>query len=295
MSKTLSPLLVVAFSLAALFLPVSASAALLLYEGFNYPGLSDNDDLDGQSGGTWTAGSSWDGGGLIYQSTGLTHANVSGSGGLGIVQTTFQADRTWNVSTIPGTSSNESYWGYFLFNANGNNMSSGDRVRFWSDGSSSDGLGVEFNGTTLNAFVEAGGADDSGNSVDFVNGDNSQLSTTQMVLFHVQFGDDGDDLTDTAADNDSIYVWLNPGGLTSAPALGTADSVATAIAADDKGGLYLRDNDSVGSDPAETFYSFDEFKLGDDYADLSVIPEPSATALLMAFLGLFLMLRRQRS
>ena len=92
----------------------SASAALVVYEGFNYSPQADNTALNG-SGGTGLSGS-WSGWGT-YRTRGLTFSDLSVAGGCaevhssGAVNALSNAWRQINVN-VTGT-----IWGSFLFNS----------------------------------------------------------------------------------------------------------------------------------------------------------------------------------
>jgi len=103
----------------------------------------------------------------------------------------------------------------------------------------------------------------------------------------------------TTGNLDSMHIWLNP-SLASEPSLASADASIT------EDYIYVGNNanypfnrlqlsaylNNTGASDPEDFAFFDEFRLGDTYADVTpytagvVIPEPSTLAIWIGLLGL---------
>lgn len=184
------------------------------------------------------------------------------------------AYRSWDTATLP--TGDATYWGYFLFNFNGVNPNSNNtRVMLFSQNSSNQGMGVDFYTDTGDGRLRARG--NNTNSSGFMSFDES---ATHLVIFRL-------DWSSTAA-SDTISLWLNPADVSSVSALGTAGVAYSGdFTPGGTPGIYLRSFDNA----AANVWTFDEFRMGTSFADLTMVPEPSTYAMLLGGLAALAMLR----
>ena len=288
----------------------SASATVILSESFNYglandAALTGNWDSDGVTPGAQPTGTApsgtWTeihqtGSGLTFQTTGLSHSLISGSGGA--VRTINSsasiggtaATRSFDAAAIP-TADGNVYWGRILINLNNTlpqasvgtpstatGNSAGDAVRLFSNGGAT-GVGFEMYQSGGAAYTRA----TLGNGTTRVFGTETTvgIASTQLFVFKLTFGA-----------TDRVDIWLNPTSIAEESNLGTASSFVEGAASISNAALYLRRH-AVGNS-----WLADEFVLGTSFADIAVsnVPEPSAFAALAGLGALgFAALRRRRA
>ena len=260
-------------TLAALGLAVSSSAQTV-YEGFDYTGIAPQDELGGDTNG----GSGWSG----AWSTGSNSYTVTTSGSLsfGSLQTSGNAIIGQNgavdlVSRDLSSSygDGDSFWISFLAAADATDP--GNRHQLRMRNSSGDDL---FNFELLR---NSGGIALDGTLLSQDTSDVSLGSTARLLVANISFDSGG---TSTA------QYWIDPTGLGGASPTGSAY---------DSGSLTLSSVGTVSNIElfsSDGVSSFDEIRLGDTFASVTPIPEPSSFALLAGVLGLSLvMLRRRRA
>jgi hypothetical protein len=288
-----------------------APAAVILSDSFDYP-LSDNASLAGNydsepltdglqptgiaPNGVWTS-IHQTGAGLVYKSTGLSFGPITGSGGA--VSTTGSSAafpsasaRLFDPAAVPTTDGN-TYWGRILIDFNdilptrnlvtlgtGLGNTTGDAVRLFSQGGNS-GVGFEMFNNSGAAYLRptiglTGGTGTAGRAFGAdLTFDHLQ---TNLVVFRLTFG-----ATDT------VDLWLNPSSLADEGSLGAPSSTVSSANTNLLGSsIYFRE-DATGGD-----WRADEFVLGTTFADISVIPEPSAVASLMGLGALLFATSRRR-
>lgn len=267
-------------ALAVALASTPASAALLLYEGFNYS-LSSGDSLAGANGGTgfsgaWfqaTTGNSNPTGPLTYSTSSLTssldtvYSPVGGSAQdtTNIAGAHLGIERTFSAIDITG---NGTIWFSFLVNqTNGGNFlfSLGDGA---ATNNSNNGSGVRL---TLNGGT---GAFQAGlGSTNGTDGGGFTLSSTHFIVGRFTYSDAGNDVLD---------VWFNPASFT----LGTAHTTASVANAT------FSVNSMILHSLATAITTVDEVRVGTVQLDVMAIPEPSTYALIGLGLGGLFLLRR---
>jgi len=92
-----------------------------------------------------------------------------------------------------------------------------------------------------------------------------------------------------------LDLWVNPADLTSEASAGTSFAYTGTIGGGGFGG-FLYEKGNTGGSPASQNPTFDEFRVGTTWADVTPIPEPSAFAALagLGALGLAAFGRRRR-
>lgn len=279
----------------ALTLASSASAGLLVYEGFNY-GLADNAAIGTNSG--WqqsasnTAGTSWqfDTTSLAVPFTGATGASLPAAAGgalqiAGGSQTGFDTP-AWGTLSVSST-----YWYSFTLNTYGSttgtpgSYTASPRGTFnifantINANNPQNGFGINIaNGGALNAGSSTGGTAATGTII--------ATGGVYSILGRLVVDGAG------AAVN---TVWVNPTNVSSVISLGTGASTGSAS---------ISANTTVAAFGGRSFgsgfsngYRIDEIRVGTDLVDVvaAPIPEPSAFAALAGLGALgFVASRRRR-
>ncbi len=272
---------IMAATVLALIAPFS-QAALIIYEGFDYPAASNLDNQSGGSGfsGTWASitgvpSRTNEAPGLTYQSL-VTAGNSSADLNSSSQQGNFRSYGTLTVG--------QTYWYSFLGNQT---STSGDlKLNFFS-GNSTDYnslVGLKF----MNGLVKLTFNGEQGSDTTFTN-----LGTNLFVgRFTIS------DNTNNPSNKDVQYeVWINP---TIGPAwtgnemdLGSPQLTYTAT---DLSGLPLTMNGLKIRSNAAWTGTVDEVRLGTTLLDVTPIPENNSLAPILAILVLtFGWVRRRRS
>ena len=264
--------LIYSAALIHLALCSAASAALTVYDGFDYGGTSG--DLTGKNGGTGFSGAYTDGGNsTIYATTGLTYGTLETAGGASLTADGGAAT-TLNFRSFTAISSGET-WISFLAQRNG-------------AASTSTFAGLSFYNSTGIAAANAefsianGGAGgtwrlfDTGTSTTVSTSTTIASDTTYLLVARILWGTG-------AGGTDAVSLFVNP-------TLG-----GTPGAADASRDIDMTNFDKVRIAAASGInYTFDEIRIGDSFASVTPVPEASTTAALL--LGLSsLAFRRRRS
>lgn len=284
-----------AAALAAL-LP-GAKAALLTYDGFDYPS---GDNINGKSGGSgWNGAWNLDGGGgsqTVASSSPLSYSPLVTSGnyitGSGYRKAGRKLDNTaggvWdtngNISDIwtLGQIDQGTVWASFLVSRNKNVESwEGFSVYVHQDFTGNAGtpsnspFHISIDHLTQNWQVQnMGGAQTSLGST----------AIGESVLFVLKME------LDPAGTGNNLYLWMNPSASTLGGAdlaVGTANWSATGLST---ASARFR---SFAVQLGGSTGSYDEIRFGTDYASVTPIPEPGVFALAALGLGAVILRRRR--
>lgn len=302
--KKLLPILL--GTIAVPSLSTSASAALFIYENFDYTlaatsadpdgGLNSNNGLPASGTGVPTGNStglrnSW--GTAIQVSSGLTYSNAGGtlvtSGNAAtITGATSQAPVFVyrNMTTDPfialrsstganfGTAAG-TYEVYFsvLMNIGTFNTAPPDRARLQINGAAEMNIGLN----TGNEDAIGGGKWTIASAASVTNNSlvNVVANQTTLLVGRYTFSD---------AVNDVFDLWIDP---TLGAALGTSN-ISVSAANLDFNGLGYRTT-------VANQLQFDEIRFGTTVADVMPIPEPSTSAMILGGVGMLALLRRRQT
>lgn len=274
--------------LLVLFLPLSASATLLLYDGFDYTAGS----LVGQNEGTgfktaWAnsgtaAASSVISNGAEYtDSTGIQLLSHGGKVSVSATDTSG-VFRTFDPITA-ASGGTTTYWVSFLGNTSG----------MWTQtGGSYSAALVLRNGNTELLAVGAFGTTDAwrvranGTTYSSATGIASSSSEAFIVMRI--------DIDTTTGGADSVYLWVDP-------ALATTPSIAASTVSITGTNLWdsfslslLRIGTMDGGAHTSKAITLDELRVGTDFANVAPIPEPAAQAIMSGSLILMIAALRRR-
>lgn len=261
-----------AASLLHLALCSAASAALTVYDGFDYGAVSG--DLTGKNGGSGFSGAYTDGGNsTIYSSTGLTYGTLETAGGASLTADGGTAT-TLNFRGFTAISSGET-WISFLAQRNGSaSTSTFAGLSFYN----SDGTAA----TNAEFSIANGGTSGTWRLLD--TGTNTTVSTsttiasdtTYLLVAKIAWGAG-------AGGTETVSLFVNP-------TLGL-----TPVTADAGRDIDMANIDKVRIAGANGVnYTFDEIRIGDSFASVTPVPEAStSTALLLGLSSLAF--RRRRS
>jgi hypothetical protein len=254
----------------------AASAALTVYDGFDYGAVSG--DLTTKNGGTgWTGAYTDSGNSTIYATTGLTYGTLQTTGGASLTAD-GGALTTLNFRGITAISSGET-WVSFLARRNGAaSTSTFAGISFYNSG------GIA--GTNSEFSIANGGAGGTWRLFDANNGGTTAFTststliasdTTYLLVARILWGAGG-------GGSETISLFVNP-------TLGL-----TPVTADASRDINMTTNfDKVRIAGANAVnYTFDEIRIGDSFASVTPVPEASTSAALL--LGLCsVAFRRRRS
>ncbi len=261
------------YSTALIFLALSsaASAALTAYDGFDYGDTGG--DLTGKNGGTgwggaYTASASVNS--AIYSTTGLNYTGLATTGGASNTNdgtgsttisfrdtaATYSSGETWVSFLVQqnGTPDFSLFAGISLYN------SVGDAEVAFASHNSEEWRILELNVT--------GGTTQTGVSI--------AQDTTYLLVAQIAWG------ASTTSGNETVSLWVNP---TIGGSLGTANAEALDVDMTDFNKIRIAGQDAVD-------YTFDEIRIGDSFASVTPVPEPSA--MLLGSFGLLALFRRRR-
>lgn len=265
-----------------------ASAALITYDGVNYAAGA----LNGNNGGTGWSGAYQANGtnNTVVDANGLTYQNLQVEGGS--VRTTTGGATTLlnfrNLNNVYGDDETGETWISFLGRRNGvtaTNLFAGISFYNSSGTGTADGE-VSFANTTVSPLVWRIldlGANLSTNTNISIASDTTYLLVARIVWNTPDAGLAGA----TTAGNEAVYLYVNPtiGGGTPTTASANAGRNIT-LANFDK--IRVAGQNAVD-------YTFDEFRIGSTFDDVTPIPEPSAILLsCLAAAGLLGCFHRRR-
>lgn len=280
--------------LLLLITSASASAQLLLYEGFDYGDTAFGSAFNGANGGTgWTG--AWDRSGqFTYIPTGLTYSNggtlVTNAGLIRDARTTGGPNENITREMF-SVDPDGTYWFSYLTTAvDDGDANANDNVRNWTkffsnSESFNTGFGAEMGHFADNELE----ADFSGANPASV-GTYALDGTSQLVV--------GQAILDSTGD-DELNLWLNIVLTATEGTIGTPDSTLT-LASPTFGDFFTYYNQPGNNLTTE----LDEIRLGSTLADVipavggtAVVPEP-CSLMIWGLLGLalvgFVSIRRQR-
>ena len=263
-------------ALIHLALCFAASAALTVYDGFDYGGTSG--DLTGKNGGSGFSGAYTDSGNsTIYTTTGLTYGTLETTGGASLTAD-GGATTTLNFRGFTAISSGET-WISFLGQRNG---TAGATVfaglSFYNSGgiataNSEFTISSAGTGGTWRLFDNNNGAATAFTSTSTLIDSN----TTYLLVARIAWGAG-------AGGTETVSLFVNP-TLGSTPLIAAASRDINMTTNIDK--VRIAGQNGVN-------YTFDEIRIGDSFASVTPVPEASTAAALL--LGLSsLAFRRRRS
>lgn len=273
-------------ALGLLTMPVTAPAALLAYDGFNYSAGNVNGD-DGGTGwnGSWTASAS-PAYATVVTGTSLSYSggsiSVSGSGTA--LSITGGGDGVLNRSFVGTASGSEIYFSLLFQSVAG----SGDEFfHFYlsdnADRLNSGGIGDLYStagDTHFGARVNNGTTDTTAASAI-----SYTIGTTYLLVGRLSTDGTGG----AAGEIDQVQLWVNPTALD----LGAASATVNAPTGLTLAGFDFFSTRTVGFSGTDQIL-IDELKIGSDAASvLSPVPEPTTSAL--ALVGVVLLARRRKT
>lgn len=258
-------------ALIPLFAALPASAAIVLYDGFDYGTGS----IGTQNGGTGSWSQAWQAptgaeGVMSVTSGGLSYTGIESVGNKLSDNTNSGLGTVRNFDATGLTDNGSSVWFSALVFVPTSTTGSDLRMKFFADSTVSTGSSAYVN-SGAGIFVSgAGGLEiEYNNTTRSASGTTYTKNETFLVIGRMDF-------SDTAA-SDSIRIWLNP-NTSSQPVDGTSIALS---------GVDLptgANNNRFAVRGGGTFQgSVDEIRLGTTFA--SVIPEPSTYAFLIGLLG----------
>lgn len=266
-----------AIIISSLVLTSGAKATLLYYEGFDYSAGT----LSGQNGGTgfssaWgTAGS---GGSVNVQSSSLSFGNLSTSGGKAYLQATGSGGATI-TRNLNSTFSTGTVYLSFLTNLDDGNRyfglaldNSGNEMFLTGKPTTYGSLG---NWSLSNSSNIPGSPVSSGQAV--------VLDTTVLMVLRIDFNASGN--------QERIRLYVNP-TLGSEPVAANADVITTNSISVNQ--IRLTAGYFVSGSPSSLGW-VDEVRLGDSYASVTPVPEPSTWMLLGLGAAVMVFRARRRS
>jgi len=258
--------------LSASVLTLTTAHAALVYQGFDDSTYTNNASLDGNGGGAGFSGNWVQSGSPDVQakSPGLTYGSLETLGNK--VRTRSTTVSRGLASTYLGTDNSEIYFSLLTAEESGY---SGSTARF-QFGSDSDGYRILNTGTNFQFDVRSGG--NIGNSA-YVQDLTPSSTSTVLVVGRIIKGTTGNS-------DSSVQLWVNPSSLGgSAPAFDfELDNLAT---------NNFSSISAVGiAGNAGNF--FDEIRIGNDFASVTPIPEPSTLAAISGALAMGLVVLRRR-
>jgi hypothetical protein len=274
------------FSILTLLTLIAApmQAALLVYEQFDYDATNDIDGLNGGDGfsGAWDMTETGGGGDNDFvqvTSPGLTYAGLDSAGNTALTpgdsDSTVWASRSLDSSF--GADGTTVWIGVLQSFANGSSNNFGGLL-LTDSGTPTFGIGdPDTDGDPDDWGIGAGTFTNSagGGFATVARSTTDIDSTARWLVTRIDF----------ASGNDTANFWVDP-DLNSEPTIGSADATLTAAITFDGIRLLTGSGDNYR-------LNVDEIRIGDSYSDVTVIPEPSAAALLLAC-GSLLLLRRRR-
>lgn len=245
------------------------NAALIAYESFNYSSIS---------GGTATTGSGFNGSWVVGQggvnvTTGLTYSTLPSEFSAGQTTGPTRAKESLASPITSGT-----VFTTLLLKNSGN--SGGDGAGFILSGTSGNlfvGFGAGFSADQTGFGLGAIGSGNGwGNPTSFTNAAN--ISNTAIHFIALS--------TDLATNSTSL--WINP--TVANVAAGTLGTPSLTISSVTLGSIT-----GIGMNAISAQTTIDEVRIGDSWASVAGVPEPSASAGIFGIGGLILLLRRRGS
>lgn len=251
-------------------LAVSAplNAALIAYESFNYASIANGTASTGTGfGGNWNVGQ-----GSIAVTTGLTYSGLPSEFSSGRTTGAARAKESLASPITSGT-----IFTTLLLKNSGN--------------SGGDGAGFILSGTSGNLFVGFGagfsadqtgfglGAIDSGNGWGNPSGFTSAANISNTAIHFIAFS------TNLATNSTSLWINPTPANV-AAGTLGAANLTISSVT--------LGSITGIGMNAISAQTTIDEVRIGDSWASVAGVPEPTSAGLI-GIGGLVLLLRRRDS
>jgi len=238
----------------------TATADIIAYEGFDY--TDDDATIGGRDGGTGWNGAWTDGGGgsnqnlIVDGASSLTFGGLQTSGRATTAESSSSSSDRNLASAITGGT----FWmSVLISNPDVNNNFSVVRL---------DGSGTSINfgigGGSFPNWSLNNGAQDTGIA--------ASNNTAALLVLEATL----------AAGNDTFNLYINPTIGGSAPTI--ADATETGVDLGNFTDLRI----------VSAFSTFDELRIGETFADVTPIPEPSAFALIAGSLALLAMMTQRR-
>jgi hypothetical protein len=267
--------LAIASTFALIVFSSPLHAGVLFYEGFNY---APSTALAGQGGWTGSANFTIIGGSLGFGNLATTGNSATVSSGTGIL----------NIATGLATPASGVRWvGFVLLQSNGVQNYQAQQVKF-GDISGNEMILVGNPGASSPNSLNMG----TGGSYNFFNGGTAATfntgagsSTTTAQFFALKYD----------YDNTSISFFYNPAPGSSEGSLNPLGSITATSNNLATVHMNLADIRIQTNNIYSGTVSFDEFRIGNTFADVAPIPEPSSAAALagLATLGLAALRRRR--
>lgn len=291
--KTLQTLGTAALAASLGFAPSTAQAALQASDSFGYTTTdgqaSNTNNLEGNNGGTGFGSAYVEANKFDVTAGSLSFGSLATSGNSIITSedgTNFDGQTGFAIRELSNTlGDGDTFWASYLFTTEAAGQFG--NISFLDNAAAVVGSGdlpnEIFNFGYANEF-ESGGTDQFGIQ-DFAGGLGISSSvdvnanTTYFITIKAELTSGGD----------TVELFIDPDPSAGAPTV--ADATISGADLGTLDGIRFNAN----SEQASAQTTFDEFRLGDNFGDVSPIPEPSAYALIAGVLGLgFAALRRRR-
>jgi len=256
-------------ALALLAVSSPLNAALIAYESFNYTSIANGTAATGTGfSGNWNVGQ-----GSIAVTTGLTYSGLPSDASSGRTTGAARAKETLASPITSGT-----IFTTLLLKNSGN--SGGDGAGFILSGSSGNlfvGFGAGFSADETGFGLGAIGSGDGwGNPTSFTSAANISNTAVHFIAISTNLA------------TNSTSLWINPTAANvAAGTLGAANLTINSVT--------LGTITGIGMNAISAQTTIDEVRIGDSWASVAGVPEPSTSAGLIGIGGLFLLLRRRNS
>ena len=292
--KTLQTLGAAALAASLGFAPSTAQAALQASDSFDYSTTdgqaSNTNNLEGNNGGTGFGSAYVDADRFDVTAGSLSFGSLATSGN-SIITTedgvNFDGDTGFAVRELSNTlGDGDSFWASYLFTTEATGQFG--NIAFLDNAASVVGSGASASSVFNFGFAdqfESGGTDFFGmqDLTPTTNGDGSSVAVAANTTYFITIK------AELTSGGDTVELFIDPDPSAGAPTV--ADATISGADLGTLDGIRFNANSQQASDQT----TFDEFRLGDTWGDVSPIPEPSAYALIAGVLGLgFAALRRRR-
>ena len=292
--KTLQTLGATALAASLGFAPSTVQAALQASDAFDYSTTdgqaSNTNNLEGNNGGTGFGSAYVDADRFDVTAGSLSFGSLATSGNSIITTedgTNFDGRTGFAVRQLGSTlGDGDTFWASYLFTTETTGQFG--NIAFLDNAAAVVGSGATQNSVFNFGFADAfesGGTDFFGMQDQTATGTGAGSSvsvaanTTYFVTIKAELTSGGD----------TVELFIDPDPSAGAPTV--ADATISGADLGTLDGIRFNANSQL----ADAQTTFDEFRLGDTWNDVSPIPEPSAYALMLGMLGLgFAALRRRR-